>query len=673
MPTSETTERHPTPLRRLRRKLLFLGAILLLPVCLLGGGYAYLYFDGVRQLKEATAEVDRLDSDWRLADLEAKRIVLPDAENGMLQALAAARLLPKSWPEWPVPEAEDNENYALEVRSSLSSTLSELPPPEQLNDRGMTALRAELQRAAPALVEARKLAGIPNGRFPIAWPVHYFDTVLPDHVQHTRAIASLLSYDTRLRAQDRDLDGALTSCHAGLNLCRAIGDEPRSFSQLVHVSCQAVVVRSIERVLAQGEPSAEALARIQRAVGEEAEQPVWLFALRGERAGLDYYLAHVEAGDTNLKAVQDLSDFFSKDEESEEDMNRRREILFAQVFPKRQHAALLRYMTRLVEIAKLPPEKRDQEIKQLEATRKDQPVLVLLCEKQSGMARACQRTQAEMRCAFVALALERYRQKHQSWPETLTALVPQYLNAIPTDPFDGKPLRYCRFDQGVTVYSVGYDGVDNGGQIKKNPTEEDADLGFRLWDVAHRRQPARPWVPPMPPEESLDPETDPEEPEARHRVAEFRCGLVATALMRYRAATGRWPESLGALVPGCLAQVPNDPFDGKPLRYRRFAEGVVVYSVGYDGIDNGGQIDKPPGTAGADIGFRLWDVPTRRPPGAPSLPKSPEAKPEAPAQPDKPKDKSGQPSEAGESRKMPRDGRTSSAVANGCLSTARRD
>lgn len=56
-------------------------------------------------------------------------------------------------------------------------------------------------------------------------------------------------------------------------------------------------------------------------------------------------------------------------------------------------------------------------------------------------------------------------------------------------------------------------------------------------------------------------------------------------------------------------EVPLDAYDGKPIRYRRLADGVVVYSVGADGKDDGGK-------AGADLGYRLWDVDRRRqPPG----------------------------------------------------------
>ena len=41
-----------------------------------------------------------------------------------------------------------------------------------------------------------------------------------------------------------------------------------------------------------------------------------------------------------------------------------------------------------------------------------------------------------------ALACRRYRAKHGRYPETLDDLVPEFIAAVPLDPYDGKPLRY---------------------------------------------------------------------------------------------------------------------------------------------------------------------------------------------------------------------------------------
>src|SRR5262249_48383417 len=63
----------------------------------------------------------------------------------------------------------------------------------------------------------------------------------------------------------------------------------------------------------------------------------------------------------------------------------------------------------------------------------------------------------------------------------------------------------------------------------------------------------------------------------RRCQAETRCTIAAVAAERFRIATGRWPESLAELTPKYLPAAPLDPFDGKPLRYRKTADGVLIY------------------------------------------------------------------------------------------------
>ena len=72
---------------------------------------------------------------------------------------------------------------------------------------------------------------------------------------------------------------------------------------------------------------------------------------------------------------------------------------------------------------------------------------------------------AKIRAARTALAIQRYRLAHNNaLPSRLDDLVPAFLDAVPTDPFGGKPLRYQQRPAGFVVYSVGRDGVDNGGK-----------------------------------------------------------------------------------------------------------------------------------------------------------------------------------------------------------------
>jgi hypothetical protein len=113
-------------------------------------------------------------------------------------------------------------------------------------------------------------------------------------------------------------------------------------------------------------------------------------------------------------------------------------------------------------------------------------ILVPATEK---ISEACHRKTANVRALLVLVAVERYRLKKGGWPGKLEELKPGLLAALPLDPYDGKPLRYARRADGVTVYSVGPDGIDDGGKIDRSkPLGPGTDLGFRLWDVKARRQ-----------------------------------------------------------------------------------------------------------------------------------------------------------------------------------------
>jgi hypothetical protein len=79
--------------------------------------------------------------------------------------------------------------------------------------------------------------------------------------------------------------------------------------------------------------------------------------------------------------------------------------------------------------------------------------------------------------ALTALAVERFRLAEGRLPESLEELVPKYIEAVPIDPFDGKPLRYKRLEKGYTIYSIGEDGEDNGG-VPKDKVEKGANFDW---------------------------------------------------------------------------------------------------------------------------------------------------------------------------------------------------
>jgi hypothetical protein len=99
----------------------------------------------------------------------------------------------------------------------------------------------------------------------------------------------------------------------------------------------------------------------------------------------------------------------------------------------------------------------------------------------------------------------------------------------------------------------------------------------------------------------------------RRHLGQVRALDTLVAVERYRLKNGKWPENLEDIPGEFLPAVPLDPYDGKPVRYRRTADGVVVYVLGENLKDDGGLVERPAGVP-PDWGYRLWDVSQRRQP-----------------------------------------------------------
>jgi hypothetical protein len=71
-------------------------------------------------------------------------------------------------------------------------------------------------------------------------------------------------------------------------------------------------------------------------------------------------------------------------------------------------------------------------------------------------------------------------------------------------------------------------------------------------------------------------------------ITEARLVQVELAIRAYEGERGREPDSLEALVPLYLPDLPLDPFSGRPPVYRRGRSGHVLYGIGPDRRDDGG-------------------------------------------------------------------------------------
>lgn len=91
------------------------------------------------------------------------------------------------------------------------------------------------------------------------------------------------------------------------------------------------------------------------------------------------------------------------------------------------------------------------------------PVVVMTSPAYSSGIHTEHAMRLEAAATTVALALHRYHAHHATFPDTLDQLVPTYLTAIPTDPFDlnDGPIKYLRTATSFTLYSNGSNFKDD--------------------------------------------------------------------------------------------------------------------------------------------------------------------------------------------------------------------
>ena len=246
-------------------------------------------------------------------------------------------------------------------------------------------------------------------------------------------------------------------------------DGPDLMTCLVRTALDAIAVTTLGRVLAQGEASETALADLQKVLEQEAAQPLYLNAFRGERASTDRMLDAISKGEMKI------TDLFPPTSPTwlrlggvgpQEVFNM---VRVGSITNAR--ATYLEFTTRLIEIAKLPERNRRAQLKGLLEQLKDQPWLVRQLLTMYGKYQVdSDLDHVQLRHAIAAIAAERYRLVHRHWPDSLESLVPRYLAQVPDDPFVDGPLRLQRLDQQLFI-------TGNGKRTR-----------FGLWDVESRRQ-----------------------------------------------------------------------------------------------------------------------------------------------------------------------------------------
>jgi hypothetical protein len=441
-------------------------------------------------LLQAVRDADRLDPHWTLSKLESRRLKPKDEENAALRVRRVYAEIPSNWLMTPGPSPfRGSELYQLMASSEL---------PFQLEEGPSTGLRNEVEELAPAIAEARPLAGLGWGRYEIKWEFNPASMLLP-HIQEARQVAQLLRFDALARAQDGDIDGALESCRAIIGVARSFGDEPILVSQLARNAIDDVALDTVQRALAWGQASDAAMARMQARLAEEAAEPALIHTLRGERAIMDEFFDKVATGQISI----------ANSLRGGPGIAAQRSMLEGLAGPYIRHnqGIVLDYMNKAVELAKRPSDRHSAALARLEARLRPQGTIAQLMIALSRTTMIAtgrlfeqeRRRLATLEACRTLLAAERFRLARGRWPRSVAEIPKEFLPNPQPDPYDGRPINLVRREDGLTIYAIGTDGKDHGGQVdtKRSPRPprgqmQNLDWGFRLWDVPKRGQPPPP-------------------------------------------------------------------------------------------------------------------------------------------------------------------------------------
>lgn len=311
-------------------------------------------------------------------------------------------------------------------------------------------------------------------------------SVLLPHVQVMREAARLLTLDTRWALEQGDTERATRNIEALLGISSQVTEGKFLVSSLVGYAIHAMTMAVIDECLhseatfpdaqLQRIHAAVAKAKVDQMVDLAAERAMFMDLVqktytddgqgdgRITAAGLDLW----EQVTTNVSSSQTKPSGWSFESVTKRALAPTSLLFLATRKQLTDKADELFQRMEAVIKAEVRGDTNALEAQQVEREIGELSIAyapIKLLFPAIAMARqATVRVQVSADSVQTALAVIRYQRQHDRWPTSLDELVGTFLERVQTDPFDGQPLRYRLQDDGFVIYSVGVNGVDDGGQ-----------------------------------------------------------------------------------------------------------------------------------------------------------------------------------------------------------------
>jgi hypothetical protein len=365
--------------------------------------------------------------------------------------------------------SEFDEERLTGIRARVSSALwSDIWPGELLAD-----LRSRVARDDDAFRLMDRATPLPFEGFGLG-------TNINARIAEMLTLMRVAALRTRLLALDGDGNGAAASLYAELRLQRTLDYDPSpsgisGFTAAPWSSGSARLGDSLRLIANRSHPDAAALSRIASRLREMDRDDVVKRHLIRARAAIFDNGALYGTSMLNMATVRDLGFWDSV----------RRPWLLKLLNERIETLGALIAGSNRPWPARMDPPST--------AYLSDTATERLSRQIDAGQIAGTAADLALIRCARVVVAVEQYRLEHgQALPPRGDDLVPLHLDAIPIDPFSGKPLRLVAEERGYVVYSLGLNRRDDHGRLltremlgRRFPESPPpaADLGIR---ISHR-------------------------------------------------------------------------------------------------------------------------------------------------------------------------------------------
>lgn len=449
-------EAPPPPLLKRRWFIPAVAAGTLLGMIVLAIGLAALAFwlSRAKAQREVAAEVARIQAAGEpvtVKDFYAWHRVpagTPDLTETWLKILAMTK-----------GQFADNGSHLPIVGDGNRWMLTaDVPDSQLVRAEAYLAERAEIIAAAQA---AAQQPG--ECRYPIEFEAGV--GALVEHAQDMRGVARILSLDVRVKTERGDVAGALTSLKTTIVAGQTLQHQPTLVEQLVRIAVVGIALADAHHMLNVAELTDEQLAELAEAIAAIDPRVGMVNGTLGER-GMGYHtFHHLEMlGNQAGPLVKSSGGKLSRPEDC---------LLY------------LYFMKDWIDASRQPFPQALQQVKSVEDRLKAQvgsgnvldkvryTVTFLMLPAVGAANQAHARQQAQRDLLLAAIAAERFRQETGAWPTQLSELTPKYLSAVPSDPFDGKPLRMWLEGDEIAIYSVGADGKDDLGTSNGERPEPD--------------------------------------------------------------------------------------------------------------------------------------------------------------------------------------------------------